>query len=229
MSNPNGTRARTGDVRVVGVVAIVAVAVLLGTAGAARAENPVLTGDVGANDSYTITLQDASGAKVTHLDPGAYTLVVHDHSAIHNFHLSGPGVDASSTIPETGDKSFTVTFSDGKYLFDCDAHPAQMKGSFTVGTVSTPPPPATRLTASFGPGSTFTLAPRTGVAAGKATITVRDRSKTDGFHVAGPGVTKATGAAFTGTVTWKVTLAAGRYSFGSARKARLRKVLIVSG
>jgi hypothetical protein len=220
--------AVSGGVRVGLLLAAVAATTLLGSAGSAHADNPVLTGDVGANDSFTIALTDASGAKVTHLDPGTYTLVVHDRSAIHNFHLSGPGVDASSTIPEVADKTFTVTLADGTYFFDCDAHPAQMKGSFTVGAVATPPPAATKLAASFGPGSAFALAPRTGVKAGKATITVRDRSKSDGFRLSGPGVNKTTGAAFTGTVTWRVTLTAGRYSFGSARFAKSRKALIVS-
>jgi hypothetical protein len=50
----------------------------------------------------------------------------------------------------------------------------------------------------------------------------------DGFRLSGPGVNKTTGAAFTGTVTWRVTLTAGRYSFGSARFAKSRKALIVS-
>jgi hypothetical protein len=213
------------------LLAATLVSALLGVAGAARADNPVLTGDVGAADSFTITLNDSSGAKVTHLDPGTYTLVVHDHSTIHNFHLSGPGVDASTTVAEIADKTFTVTLADGTYFFDCDAHPAQMKGTFTVGSVTTPPPPpspTTKLAASFGPGSAFALAPRTGLKAGKATLTVRDRSKTDGFRLAGPGVTRTTGAKFTGTVTWKVTLAAGKYSYGSARSARLRKIFMVS-
>ena len=230
MRNPIRRSRRIRDVRTRLVLAATVATALLGAAGAARADNPVLTGDVGAGDSFTITLKDSSGTKVTRLDPGTYTLVVHDHSTIHNFHLSGPGVDASTTVDQIADKNFTVTLADGTYFFDCDAHSAQMKGTFTVGSVTTPPPPAatTKLTASFGPGSAFALAPRTGLKAGKATITVRDRSKTDGFRLAGPGVKKTTGAKFTGTVTWKVTLAAGKYSFGSARSARLRETFTVS-
>src|SRR5262249_2481093 len=99
------------------------------------------------------------GNPVTHLDPGTYTLLVHDHSAIHNFHLTGPGVDVKTDIVGTGDSTFTITLSDGLYRFVCDAHPTVMKGSFTVGTVSTPPPapkPA-KLTGSVGPGAPISL------------------------------------------------------------------------
>jgi hypothetical protein len=58
---------------------------------------------------------------------------------------------------------------------------------------------------------------------------VADRLATDGFRLAGPGVSKATGAKFRGTVKWTVTLKAGRYSFGSARSSKLRKTFTVSG
>jgi plastocyanin len=206
---------------------------LLG-AGTARADDPVLTGDVGAGDSFTITLNDAAGNKVSHLDSGTYTLVLHDHSAFHNFHFSGPGVDVSTSVDGIENKTFTVTLSDGTYFFDCDPHSSQMKGSFTVGTVSTPPPPtappaAAKLAASIGRGSRATLRPLAGLAAGEAVITVKDASATDGFRLAGPGVAKATGRAFRGTVTWRVTLRVGRYSFGSVRNSKLRKAFTLFG
>jgi hypothetical protein len=44
----------------------------------------------------------------------------------------------------------------------------------------------------------------------------------------GPGVSKATGAAFRGKVTWKVKLAKGRYSYGSALHPKLRHTFTVS-
>ena len=140
---------------------VAAAVALLGAAGSARADNPGLVGDVGLNDAYTISLTDAAGARVTHLDPGTYTLTVHDHSDFHNFHLSGPGVDASTAIDFIGDQSFTVTFTDGTYFFNCDPHSSRMKGTFTVGTVAAPPPPApaVKLSGSIGPGGAFSLGP----------------------------------------------------------------------
>jgi hypothetical protein len=108
-----------------------------------------------------------------------------------------------------------------------------MKGTFTVGTVSTPPPPPpapapAKLKGSIAAGSKSALGPLGGLSAGKAVIAVRDRSGSDGFRLAGPGLTRSTGAAFTGSVSWKVTLRAGTYSFGSARFPKLRKRFIVS-
>jgi hypothetical protein len=202
-------------------------ALLAATAGASRADNPVLTGDVGFNDSYSISLKDPNGLPVSHLDPGTYTLVVHDHSTLHNFRLTGPGVNVATDIESANDYTFTITLTDGTYFFQCDAHAAQMKGKFTVGTVSTPPPPApapapTKLAASIGPGSAASLRPLAGLSAGTFAIAVSDRSSSDGFRLSGPGFSKATGTAFRGTVTWRIRLAAGRYSFGSALYPKLR-------
>jgi hypothetical protein len=220
-----------------GVILLLLVGVVV-LAGAANAADPVLTGDVGAGDGFTITLKDESGAAVTHLAAGTYTLVVHDRSTFHNFRLSGPGVDVATPVETKSDATFSVSLVDGTYTFICDAHPAQMKGQFTVGSVTAPPTttttpapapaPATRLAASIGPGASFSLAPRAGLSAGKYAITVRDRTRTDGFRLSGPGLAKATSARFTGAVTWRVTLRAGRYSFGSALRPKLRRSFIVS-
>jgi plastocyanin len=57
---------------------------------------------------------------------------VHDDSGIHNFHLQGTGVDDLTSVPETGVKTFTVTFKPGTYTFVCDPHASQMHGEFTV-------------------------------------------------------------------------------------------------
>ncbi|MCW2977672.1 MAG: hypothetical protein JWM06_2953 [Actinomycetia bacterium] len=219
-------------VGVIVAAALGACALLAGAAGASHADAPVLTGDVGAGDAYTITLMDASGAAVTHLEPGTYTLVVHDHSTFHNFHFSGPGVDVMSDVDAVGDKTFTVALADGTYFFQCDPHSSQMRGKFTVGTVAATPTPTapaapTRLTAAIGAGSKFSLRPAAGLTAGSFAITVSDRTAADGFRLSGPGVVKATGIAFKGNLTWRVTLKAGRYTFGSVRRAALRSALTV--
>ena len=46
-------------------------------------------------------------------------------------------------------------------------------------------------------------------------IIVRDKSKTQNFHLVGPGVDKKTGASQTGTVRWNVKLKAGTYKYSS--------------
>jgi hypothetical protein len=214
------------------LLVVSALVALLSAAGSARADNGTLVGDVGLGDAFTISLKDSTGAAVTHLNAGTYTLVVHDHSALHNFDLSGPGVSAATDIAGVGDQTFTINLVDGTYFFQCDEHPTTMKGKFTVGAVTTPPPPtptpATALTASIGPGAKISLKPSSGLSAGKFRIKVSDRSATDGFRLAGPGVTRSTSAKFKGTVTWAVTLKAGKYTFGSLRHPKLRRTFTVS-
>ena len=119
-------------------IAILAVVLgFLTSAATARADNPTLTGNVGAGDSFTISLAGPDGSAARNLAPGTYTLLVHDKSAIHDFQLFGPGnVDVSTTIEGIGDQTFTVTLVPGTYTYVCDAHPS-MKGSFTVGAATT--------------------------------------------------------------------------------------------
>lgn len=231
MTNPIGAAMRIGGVAV-RILVVAAVVALLGAAGSARADNPVLTGDVGLGDAFVITLKDQSGAPIKHVDAGTYTLVIHDHSSLHNFHLSGPGVDVSSTVDGVGDTTFTVTLVDGTYFFDCDPHSSQMKGSFTAGNVAPPtitvPAAPKKLAASIGAGAAFSIKPTAALAPGRFSITVSDRSATDGFRLAGPGVARTTGVKFKGTVTWTVSLEAGTYSYGSARTAKKRRTFTVS-
>src|SRR5207248_5182899 len=115
-----------------------------------RAGNPTLTADVGAHDGIVISLVDGNGDPVTTLAAGTYTIVVHDHSAFHNFHLSGPGVDRSTSVQFVGDATWTVTVSAGSYHFQCDAHPSLMKGDITV---TAPPKTFALSVAKQGAGS----------------------------------------------------------------------------
>jgi plastocyanin len=91
-----------------------------------------LTGTLGANDAFTISLVDATGAKVTTLKAGTYQVIIKDTSKIHNFHLSGPGgIDLKTTVPEVTEVTWPVTLTAGTYTFQCDPHP-NMKETFTV-------------------------------------------------------------------------------------------------
>lgn len=98
---------------------------------AGGAAGSVLTADVGEGDAFTITLKDSTGAPVTTLPAGSYEVKVKDASAIHNFHLTGPGVEEKTTVPEVTDATWKVTLSAGSYTFKCDPH-AKMTGTFTV-------------------------------------------------------------------------------------------------
>jgi hypothetical protein len=210
-----------------------ALAALVLPSGAAHADNPLLVGSVGANDAFVISLKDASGNPVKHLDPGTYTIQVHDLSTIHNFHLFGPGVDQATAPETTSDVTWTVTFTNGTYTFRCDPHATVMHGTFTVGTV-TAPPPATQLKATVGPGRTIGLRDADGrrltVLNGSTSVVVAvtDRSRTDNFHLVGPGVNKATGVGFRGRATWKLKVRSGRYVYRSDRHKALHGSFTVS-
>lgn len=210
-------------IRVAAVLASLVVSALLaGAGGAAPAQNTKLFGTVGPE--FSIVLRDSSGARVTRLDPGTYDIEVEDLSEEHNFHLTGPGVNRTTEVGETGKVSWTVTFTNGTYRYVCDPHVGSMSGSFVVGTGASPPPPGggdgggaitakTKLTLSSGPG--FAISLRT--AAGKAvktmktgtyTVVVRDRSQIHNAHLVAPGYNRVTKPlAYRGTQTWRVSLA----------------------
>ncbi|TML63802.1 MAG: hypothetical protein E6G22_05530 [Actinobacteria bacterium] len=186
---------------------VVAAALLFALPGGARPAQNTLTGTVGPG--FSIALVDESGNLVTHLDPGTYTITVKDQADIHNFDLTGPGVSQHTEIEFVGTTTWTVTFADGIYTYLCDAHPTQMKGRFAVGTATLPAPKpkpkpaAKKLAGSVGPGSQIALRTASGarastLKAGVYVLTVRDRSKTDNFHLRGKGANVATGVAFTG-------------------------------
>jgi hypothetical protein len=116
-------------------LALVAALVLLPFPGQrAAAANPQLCAEVGLNDTFVITLKDAScTTAVTQVAPGTYDIVVHDYSAFHNFHLTGPGnVNKATTVAEVTTLTWTVTLASGSYHFQCDQHALSMNGDFTV-------------------------------------------------------------------------------------------------
>ena len=62
-----------------------------------------------------------------------------------------------------------------------------------------------------------------GVKAGTYSIVVRDLSKVHNFHLVGKGVNRKSTRDFSGTVTWKVKLAAGVLRFYSDKAPKTVK------
>jgi hypothetical protein len=106
---------------------------LLGAAlvivASASAAVPTLKGTDGPG--FTISLKKGT-TKVTKLKAGRYKIVVNDLSNIHNFHLTGPGVNKKTGVGPKGTFTWTVTLKKGTYKYICDPHAAIMKGSFKV-------------------------------------------------------------------------------------------------
>ena len=208
------------------VAAIAAVLAVLPAAAAPAQPRETLRATVGPG--FTIFLRHADGTAVTHLDPGEYAIVVEDKGIEHNFHLSGAGVNLSTSVENVETANWTVAFADGQiYRFMCDPHSTTMGGSFGVGNVPQPPPPPAvrRLSASVSATAisvkTSSGAKARVIAAGSYRISVRDTAKTQNFHLTGPGVNRKTAVAGTSRATWSVRLRAGKYTYRSDRKRRL--------
>ena len=106
--------------------ALLAVAAALALPGfaPAAARNATLTGTDGPG--FTITMSK------TTVKAGTYTVVIHDKSNIHNFHLVGPGVNKLTSVAWVGTKTWTVTLKKGVYKFVCDPHATTMIGVLRV-------------------------------------------------------------------------------------------------
>jgi hypothetical protein len=205
---------------------LAAVAAVLALSGGAGAQSPTLFGTVGPG--FLIRLQDGSGNPVKQLDPGTYTIQIDDKADIHNFHLTGPGVDKATDIEQVGTVTWTVTLANGTYHYQCDAHPSTMFGNVTVGTPPPPPPPPppsakpVTLVATVPAAGKVVLHTLAGkrvltVKAGRVVIKVNDLSTTANFHLTGPGVNRLTPVAGKVHAIWKLTLRRGLYRFRSDR------------
>src|SRR4051794_8206759 len=81
------------------LVAIVAGLALSGLAAAAARSNTLIATD---GPGFTITMNKKT------VKAGTYTIVVHDKSNIHNFHLSGPGVNKLTSVPRVYTTRWTM-------------------------------------------------------------------------------------------------------------------------
>lgn len=152
------------------VAVLFALGLLAATFAAKRGSAHVTDGTLAAavGPGFTISLTQ-NGSSVTSLAPGTYTIDVSDQATVHNFHLSGPGVDQATSITGTGSATWTVTLSGGSYHYQCDMHPTMLHGDFTVGqavtttttptTTSTPPPTTTTVPPTTTAPTTTTTAP----------------------------------------------------------------------
>ena len=152
------------------VVAALAAAVLLGVAdgAAAPAQSPTLTGTV--RPDFTISLTDAQGNRVRS-STRARTRSRRRPLRLPHVPSDGPGVDERTEVTFTGQVTWTVTFTDGVYVYRCDPHP-DLRGQFVAGNPQQQPPPPpppppsppaggggakAKLVVTAGPGYSITL------------------------------------------------------------------------
>jgi plastocyanin len=114
----------------IALVAISLSVTVAASAGTRTAKSTLLTGEVGPG--YTIEVKRA-GRDLKTIKAGTYKIKVEDKASIHDFHLTGPGLNKSTTVPFVGDKLWTITLKPGTYTYKCDPHAlAGMKGTFRV-------------------------------------------------------------------------------------------------
>ena len=104
------------------LAAIAAALAVPGLAPAATRNNTLIGTD---GPGFTITMSKKT------VKAGTYTIVIHDKSNIHNFHLTA-GVNKLTSVPWVGTKTWTVTLKKGTYRFVCDPHATIMKGVLRV-------------------------------------------------------------------------------------------------
>jgi plastocyanin len=112
-----------------GLTTILATLALASSTFAASSTNTstntnTLTGTVGPG--FTITMNKKT------VKAGTYAITIHDLASIHDFHLTGPGVDKTTSVTGTGTTKWTVKLAKGTYHFMCDPHRTIMHGVLTV-------------------------------------------------------------------------------------------------
>jgi plastocyanin len=110
-----------------GLTTILATLALASSTFAAARTNTnmnTLTGTVGPG--FTISMNKST------VKAGTYAITIHDLASIHDFHLTGPGVDKTTSVSGTGTTKWTVTLKKGTYHFMCDPHRTIMHGVLTV-------------------------------------------------------------------------------------------------
>jgi plastocyanin len=108
-----------------GLATILATLALASPTFAAVSTNTnTLTGTVGPG--FTITMNKKT------VKAGRYVIIIRDRSSIHNFHLTGPGINKTTSVPAVHTTKWTVTLKKGTYHFVCDPHRSIMHGILKV-------------------------------------------------------------------------------------------------
>jgi plastocyanin len=106
-----------------GLTALTALLALAGSTFASVRAN-TLTGTVGPG--FAISMNKKS------VKAGTYSITIHDLASIHDFHLTGPGVNKKTSVAGTGTTKWTVKLKKGTYRFVCDPHHTIMHGVLKV-------------------------------------------------------------------------------------------------
>ena len=121
----------TGTFRAVVAAAAICLALTLTAMAPAAPAPKTVQGSVGPAFTINLTLH---GKTVKTLKNGVrYRFVINDRSSIHDFHLTGPGLNRMvTTVDFVGTRSFVLTLHKGVYRYVCDPHASFMHGSFRV-------------------------------------------------------------------------------------------------
>lgn len=106
-----------------------------GSSSDPAATTTTLFGVIGTADdpeAYEIGIQDEDGNPVTSVPAGEYSLTFVDRAQMHNFHLTGDGVDVATEVQGTDETTVEITLVPGTYTFVCDPHQGTMRGELEV-------------------------------------------------------------------------------------------------
>ena len=106
------------------LITTVAILALAAAPAFAASRTNTLTGTDGPG--FTITMNKKT------VKAGTYVITIHDLSSIHDFHLTGPGVNKVTSVPAVKTTKWTVKLKKGTYHFVCDPHKAIMHGVLKV-------------------------------------------------------------------------------------------------
>jgi plastocyanin len=81
---------------------------------------------------YTISLRTPAGVAVRSLRAGRYAITVRDRGAIHNFHLTGTGLNRRTGVAGRITTVWTLQLRAGTLRWVCDPHRLRMRGSARV-------------------------------------------------------------------------------------------------
>jgi plastocyanin len=112
--------------KLIPALAALGATVALAVGGVAQAAPAAKTIARTVGPGFTITVAKKS------VKAGKYTFVIQDKSSAHNWHITGPGVNKSTTVSFVGTKRITVTLKKGTYKIVCDPHASSMKTTLKV-------------------------------------------------------------------------------------------------